>query len=144
MYIKGEVSLALDLFKAYRPIFERDVPPILLHMDVWDQNILVDKQGKMTGLIDFDRALWGDPEIEFAVLDYCGISATSFWDGYEGTRPTSPDSRDRRSFYLLYEIQKYIPICIWRRDNLAEAEEYKNTSLLLLRGLERRLKERNI
>ncbi|WP_256973118.1 aminoglycoside phosphotransferase family protein [Nostoc sp. T09] len=56
--------------------------PRLLHMDVWFQNILVDSAGNVTGLVDFDRALWGDPEIEFAVLDYCGISEPAFWRGY--------------------------------------------------------------
>ncbi|OUL36382.1 hypothetical protein BV372_08175 [Nostoc sp. T09] len=54
----------------------------MLHMDVWFQNILVDSAGNVTGLVDFDRALWGDPEIEFAVLDYCGISEPAFWRGY--------------------------------------------------------------
>ncbi len=47
-------------------------------MDVWAQNILVDSMGNVSGLVDFDRALWGDPEIEFAVLNYCGISEPAF------------------------------------------------------------------
>ncbi|MHC4504486.1 MAG: phosphotransferase family protein, partial [Planctomycetota bacterium] len=48
--------------------FDRDVPSSLLHMDVWAQNILVDvddqgNEGHVTGVVDWDRALWGDPEI---------------------------------------------------------------------------------
>ena len=42
---------------------------------------LVDANNKVTGLIDWDRALYGDPEIEYAVLDVCGISKPAFWEG---------------------------------------------------------------
>src|SRR5262249_45465355 len=55
--------------------FDRPVRASLVHMDVWAQNLLVGAGGVLTGLLDWDRALWSDPEIEFAVLDYCGTSA---------------------------------------------------------------------
>jgi aminoglycoside phosphotransferase (APT) family kinase protein len=70
-------------------VFDRPVPASLLHMDVWAENILADERGRLRGLIDWDRALWGDPEIEFAVLDYCGISEPAFWEGYGVERDTS-------------------------------------------------------
>jgi aminoglycoside phosphotransferase (APT) family kinase protein len=104
-------------------------------MDVWSQNILVDEQGYMTGLVDFDRALWGDPEIEFAVLDYCGISEPAFWLGYGRDRDTSFSAQIRARFYLLYEVQKYIPIRIWRRNAPAQALEYKRTAFGLAQPL---------
>ena len=84
-----------------RPLFDRPVPAALLHMDVWAQNILVDDGGRLTGLVDWDRALWGDPEIEFAVLDYCGISTPAFWQGYGRERDLSEPAQVRRVFYLL-------------------------------------------
>ncbi|HIC89615.1 MAG TPA: hypothetical protein EYP04_09470 [Anaerolineae bacterium] len=65
----------------HRERFQRPVPASLLHLDAWAQNILVDEAGNVTGLVDLDRALWGDPGIEFAVLDYCGISEPVFWRG---------------------------------------------------------------
>lgn len=37
----------------------------------------------------------------------------------------------RRQFYLLYEIQKYIPIRIGRRSDPAGAEQYKQPSFQL-------------
>ncbi|MDO8684442.1 MAG: aminoglycoside phosphotransferase family protein [Armatimonadota bacterium] len=107
------------------PHFTRKTPAMLLHMDVWSQNILVDDQGNLTGLIDLDRALWGDPEIEFAVLDYCGISEPSFWRGYGENRDTSPDAQIRTLFYLLYEIQKYIVIRHYRSKDSDGALRYK-------------------
>jgi len=37
--------------------------PRLCHWDAWNPNIFV-KDGRVTGVIDFERALWGDPLIE--------------------------------------------------------------------------------
>jgi fructosamine-3-kinase len=124
-----------ELFQAHRPAFDRAVEPRLLHMDIWAQNILVDAEGNVTGLVDFDRALWGDVEIEFAVLDYCGISEPAFWQGYGSTRDTSKAAMIRRQFYLLYEIQKYMPIRVWRRNNPLGAQRYKRQSLQMAKAL---------
>jgi fructosamine-3-kinase len=126
----------LELFNRYREHFERPVLSTLLHMDVWSENILVDSSGNVTGLVDFDRALWGDVEIEYAVLDYCGISELPFWQGYGRERELSPPALIRRQFYLLYEIQKYMPISVWRRGNPARAARYKEYSLQLAAQLE--------
>ncbi|MHC4200241.1 MAG: phosphotransferase family protein, partial [Planctomycetota bacterium] len=110
--------------------FDRDVPSSLLHMDVWAQNILVDvddqgNEGHVTGVVDWDRALWGDPEIEFAVLDYCGISEPPFWRGYGKARDDSASAKVRWLFYYLYELQKYIVIRTLRSKRPHEAATYK-------------------
>jgi fructosamine-3-kinase len=130
-YTETDAQAFRDLLDAYREVFAREVEPCLLHMDVWEQNILVDAEGNVTGLVDFDRALWGDVEIEFAVLDYCGISEPAFWEGYGLPRDTSPAAQIRRQFYLLYEVQKYMPIRVWRRNNPADALRYKAYSFSL-------------
>ena len=109
-YDKKESSSMRALLDQYIAIFDRPIPASLLHMDVWGQNILVDGSGNVTGLVDWDRALWGDPEIEFAVLDYCGISEPAFWEGYGQERDVSSPAQMRQVFYLLYEVQKYIVI----------------------------------
>jgi hypothetical protein len=70
-------------------------------------------------------------EIEFAVLDYCGISEPAFWQGYAAERDESPAALIRRQFYLLYELQKYMPIRVWRRNDRPGAERYKWQSLNL-------------
>jgi aminoglycoside phosphotransferase (APT) family kinase protein len=130
-YTVEEADAFRRLLDVYRPHFDRPIAASLLHMDVWDQNILVDGTGRVTGLLDLDRALWGDPEIEFAVLDYCGISEPAFWQGYGRPRDNSFSAQVRARFYMLYEIQKYIVIRIWRRDDPAEALEYKRRSFSL-------------
>lgn len=134
-YAPDEAKRMRELLDRYISHFEHPVNPCLLHMDVWSQNILVDEAGEVTGLVDFDRALWGDVEIEFAVLDYCGISEAAYWDGYGMARDVSPSAVIRRQFYLLYEVQKYMPIHIWRRNDLSGAMRYKEHSFALAREL---------
>jgi fructosamine-3-kinase len=130
-YTRDEGQAMRDLLDMHLQHFDRHVTSRLLHMDVWSQNILIDKAGNVTGLVDLDRALWGDVEIEFAVLDYCGISEPAFWEGYGRPRDESPSATIRRQFYLLYEVQKYMPIRVWRRNDPAGALRYKQQSFAL-------------
>lgn len=115
--------------------FDYSESPCLLHIDVWSQNVLVNLAGKVSGLVDFDRALWGDPEMEFAVLDYCGMSEAAFWQGYDSERNQATSAQIRQLFYLLHEIQKYMPIAIWRRRDQQRALSFKQKSLALAAAL---------
>ena len=124
-----ESEMLRGLLENHYSLFDRDVPASLVHMDVWHQNILVDDSSNVTGLIDWDRALWGDPEIEYAVLDYCGISEPAFWEGYGRPREASAEADLRQAFYLLYELQKYIVIEDGRNRDSAAARSYKRQVL---------------
>ncbi len=131
-YTAAEVRRLVDLLEAHLEAFDRPVPASLLHMDIWSQNLLVGPDGGLTGVLDWDRALWGDPEIEFAVLDYCGISRPAFWEGYGRPRDTSPAARVRGLFYFLYEHQKYIVIRQGRNRDPAAAARYKREVMALV------------
>ena len=133
-YTQSESAALRDALDIRMDVFERDVTSRLLHMDVWAQNILVDDSSGVTGLVDWDRALWGDPEIEYAVLDYCGISEPPFWEGYGRSRDTSAPAQTRRVFYLLYELQKYIVIRAGRNDDPSGARRYKGQVLEMARN----------
>jgi aminoglycoside phosphotransferase (APT) family kinase protein len=124
-YDPDEAALLRALLDRHIDLFDRPVPASLLHMDIWHQNILVDGHSRLTGIVDWDRALWGDPEIEFAVLDYCGISRPPFWEGYGSERDSSRAAQVRQAFYLLYELQKYIVIRQGRQGDSARARAYK-------------------
>ncbi len=128
-YTEGQAAALAALLERHLDRFDYDQPARLLHMDVWAQNLLVDGRGNLTGLVDWDRALWGDPEIEFAVLDYCGVSEPPFWAGYGRERDPSPAAQVRRHFYLLYELQKYIVIRAGRGGDPAAAEGYARQAL---------------
>lgn len=142
VYDRDEARAVTAALEKHLAHFDRDVPSSLLHMDIWSQNILVgagdggdgsngsngndgNNEGRVTGIVDWDRALWGDPEIEFAVLDYCGISEPAFWRGYGKARDESPEAKLRWLFYHLYELQKYIVIRTLRSRRPAEAATYK-------------------
>ncbi len=124
-YSEKEYNFLIQLLDKYMEVFEHNPASSLLHMDIWHQNIMIDRNGKVIGIVDWDRALWGDMEIEFSVLDYCGISGQAFWKGYGKERNFSKNAQIRNIFYLLYEIQKYIIIYATRRNNRSTTEQYK-------------------
>lgn len=132
VYTKDEEIKARQALYRNIAFFERDMPASLLHMDIWSQNILVDENGIVTAIVDWDRSLWGDPEIEFAVLEYTGFSNDAFWQGY-GKRPIMDEAYYiRRIFYYLYEVQKYLVIWTLRGGNPSRIREQKLYSLNLL------------
>ena len=134
-YDADEAKAARGAIEPHLKLFDRRVASSLLHMDIWAQNILVDGKGRVTGLVDWDRALWGDVEIEFAVLDYCGVSTDSFWRGYGRGRDSSAEAQVRGVFYYLYELQKYIVIRTLRGNSPGQAALYKQEAARLLRRL---------
>lgn len=93
-----------------------DCRPRFLHLDLWFQNILT-KNGKITAILDFDRGLYGDPELEFAVLDTYGYSTPDFFKGYGKPRPDDKNSRIRQKLYMAYELIKYAFIRYARNGN---------------------------
>jgi len=125
-YTPDQGAWLVEALESRLRYFDPNVPASLLHMDVWSQNILLDESGNLTGLVDWDRALWGDPEIEYAVLDYCGISEPAFWRGYGRQRDNSTAARVRHHFYFLYEHQKYILIRGLRNGRWDAAMRYRD------------------
>jgi hypothetical protein len=47
----------------------------------------------------------------------------------------SPGAQVRQRFYLLYELQKYMPIAVWRRHDPAGARAYRAQALSLAEEL---------
>lgn len=74
--VTGEVLPVLDaalraaLVRAYRQFLDGDwdFTPVLVHRDLAPEHILVDDDGRIVGLIDFEDATIGDPAIDFAGL----------------------------------------------------------------------------
>lgn len=134
VYNDDNARLAREAVEICISSFQRNIPASLLHMDIWAQNILVDDNGNIKGIVDWDRALWGDPEIEYAVLDYCGFNNSSFWKGY-GIKPEyNYNAKIRGVFYHLYEVQKYLVIRTLRGNGFS-VSDYKDYSLNILKKL---------
>lgn len=83
--------------------------PSLVHFDLWEGNVLVDLDGqpKISGLIDGERTMWGDPVVDFASAALFGEirDDEDFIRGYEmsGTvMPLDPSARRRLLLYRVY------------------------------------------
>lgn len=40
------------------------IEPVLVHWDLWEGNVFINNE-KLSGIIDFERSLWGDPLMEY-------------------------------------------------------------------------------
>jgi len=112
-----------------RKLIDRD-----FHGDLWVTKLLVERDGKVTGVLDLDRACWGDIEWGLAIAEYCGVTQEAFWQGYGQVidRYSGPASV-RRMFYLLYEHQKYIVVSMSTlRGDPAGARRYAKESLAVM------------
>ncbi|MFP4053242.1 MAG: phosphotransferase family protein [Phycisphaerae bacterium] len=125
---------AIELLTGHLHAFGHCRRSHLLHGDIWVTNLLVQPDGKVTGVIDWDRACWGDIEWDLAIAEYCGVTRRPFWEGYGREVDThSGEAALRRMFYLLYEHQKYIVISVSsRRDDPRRARRYARESLEIM------------
>lgn len=76
--------------------------PRLAHCDLWFGNILIttDETPAFAAIIDADRAMWGDPAIDFSSIPWTKESP-SFWDGYGSPLPMDSHSKIRRLIYTM-------------------------------------------
>ena len=133
-YTPSQQQEALDLLEGQLGVFADCPSSRLLHGDLWFTNLLVAADGAVTGVIDFDRACWGDIEWDLAIAEYCGVTRPAFWDGYGRHIETHEgEAAIRRMFYLLYEHQKYIVISLsTRRNDPAGARRYAAECLAVM------------
>lgn len=136
VYNQSESDFAKNQLQQHIKAFERAIPASLLHMDIWSQNILLDSQNNISAILDWDRGFYGDPEIEFAVLEYVGFMNDAFKRGYGNMPKQTPEYEIRRIFYYLYEFQKYLVIWTLRRPNRSMVNNYKNYALKMLNKIE--------
>jgi fructosamine-3-kinase len=53
-----------DMVAVGAPALGQVVKPVLVHFDLWDGNVLA-QEGRLTGLVDGERYLYGDPLVDF-------------------------------------------------------------------------------
>ena len=111
-----EVLSRLDADKA---IFAEVKRPSLVHWDMWEGNIFVDN-GEMSGIIDWERAMWGDPFMDDRFRRHNRPAA--FLEGF-GQTVFSPDELRRIAWYDLFLYLTMITESFYR--------EYQNTDGLL-------------
>lgn len=99
--------------RRHADVLDEVVTPVLVHFDLWAGNILVDS-GRITGLVDGERAFWGDPLADLAsVALFADIEQDpAFVSGYRaaGGRLTFDESTRRR--LALYRGYLYLIMLI--------------------------------
>ncbi|WP_239711587.1 aminoglycoside phosphotransferase family protein [Paenibacillus sp. 19GGS1-52] len=111
-------------------VLDEVTEPRLIHWDLWDGNVFV-RDGRIVALIDWERALWGDPLMEY-YFRYIENSE-HFCRGY-GRNFDSPNESARKNLYDLYIDLIYFIECYsrkydsvghlqWAHDNLLEGWE---------------------
>jgi aminoglycoside phosphotransferase (APT) family kinase protein len=92
----------------HRAALAEVVTPVLVHTDLWPGNLFVDPStGRLNGVIDPERALWGDPLLDVAGADQLGQGPVpaSLVAGYaSGGRPLPIGTAAADSRLLLYRM----------------------------------------
>jgi aminoglycoside phosphotransferase (APT) family kinase protein len=86
------------------PDLDEVTEPVLVHFDLWDGNLFVDPDAsRVAGIIDAERAFWGDPLADFASLPVWGDTESDlpFLEGY-GELEFTPAVRARIARYRAY------------------------------------------
>jgi fructosamine-3-kinase len=84
--------------------------PTLVHGDVWDGNVMVDREGgrwRITGLLD-PSLQFADAEFELAYLEVFDNSREPFFAAYQ--RPIRPGYEQRRLFYWLHTALVHVAL----------------------------------
>lgn len=119
---KSEYEYIMSMYDRHWDVVV-DISPRLLHLDLWAENILT-VNGRITALLDFDRGLYGDPELEFAVLDTYGHSTPEFFRGYGQARPSDAKAQIRQRLYIVYELIKYAFIRVARGGSMSTGRSH--------------------
>jgi fructosamine-3-kinase len=93
----------LDFYHNVKSAFDKVEVPVLVHWDLWDPNIFVIQENdtwRIEGIIDWERAFWGDPEAEIFMLMKQPDDA--FFDTYGNSLATDRDARIRQTFYRIH------------------------------------------
>ncbi|MBC8081341.1 MAG: aminoglycoside phosphotransferase family protein [Gorillibacterium sp.] len=106
----------------------------LVHWDLWDGNIII-HEGQIAGIIDFERAIWGDPLIEYYFGHFSQSAA--FDEGY-GRASVTKAERTRRALYDLYLDLILVIECEYRQ--YENQDHVKWTFVNFQQGYERFLK----
>ncbi|MFC6080077.1 phosphotransferase family protein [Sphaerisporangium aureirubrum] len=115
--------------------------PVLVHFDLWPGNVLLDLDGdrpRIAGLVDHERAFWGDPLADFVSLDVFGTSETDedLVGGYREAGGPAAFTRGARARLALYRIYLYLIMLVevgprgFEGEAVREQHEYTGRMLL--------------
>lgn len=84
----------------HAPSLDAVTSPCLVHWDAWNPNFFV-KDGRVVGIIDFERAMWAEPLMEAQFRQLFGSGVNGSMRGYGKTSFTFEEEQ-RCQLYSLY------------------------------------------
>jgi hypothetical protein len=103
--------------------------PALVDWDMWDGNIFVNPETKaITGIVDFERALWGDPlmEVNFGAF---GLKP-GLVHGYGVDLFVAPNAQICRALYNVYLWLIMVIECTFRQFETKDQELWARQKLI--------------
>ncbi len=103
------VDRAIDLAG---PALDEAGIPTLVHGDVWDGNLIVERENdrwRLTGLLDPDPQ-FADVEYELAYLEVFDNERAAFFEAYTAHRSLRPGYERRRLIYWLYTALVHVAL----------------------------------
>ncbi|WP_103341990.1 phosphotransferase family protein [Amycolatopsis sp. CA-126428] len=110
------------LVRRHEPLLELVTTPVLVHFDLWKGNILLDGD-RVSGIIDAERAFWGDPVAEFVSLTLFHDLDAPLLAGY-GTTSFDAPARRRLTVYRVYLGLIMLVEMVPRKDTNADRERF--------------------
>ena len=129
--IKISPDELIGKLKRDKVVFEEVTEPCFVHWDCWDGNIFVEN-GKVVGIIDWERTLWADPLMEVGFRTYA--SNTGFQKGY-GLEVLSEHQQRRALWYDIYLMLSMTIECEYRK--YETIDQYNWTLGILVKQFEK-------
>ena len=129
--IKISPDELIGKLKRDKAVFEEVTEPCFVHWDCWDGNIFVEN-GKVVGIIDWERTLWADPLMEVGFRTYA--SNTGFQKGY-GLEVLSEHQQRRALWYDIYLMLSMTIECEYRK--YETIDQYNWTLGILVKQFEK-------
>ncbi|KAJ1542457.1 hypothetical protein HK096_009366 [Nowakowskiella sp. JEL0078] len=99
--------------------------PVFVHWDLWSGNVVIDPETLVvTGIIDFERSLYGDRLMDFSDYDFLNSKNV-----YISDLDLEPMVKERKFLYKLYVLLVMVIECTYRGYE-AEHENWTRNELL--------------
>lgn len=97
------------IMQAGRSLLDHIRTPQLIHGDIWEKNILVERIGpkpRIVGLLDAERAFWGDPMADW--IHHRWEVSQSYWGGYGRIAPLDGGEFRTLAYRCMIGIQAFL------------------------------------
>jgi len=121
-------SEALAMIDNYKEALNEVQKPVLIHKDLWEGNIFLDPASfEIKGIIDFERAIYGDPLME-AVCAFL-IDNKVFMKAYLNLETLSDNEKIRVNLYRFYILLIMVVECYYRLEETNGQDEWARNNL---------------